>query len=97
MQEIQHNTHSKGGAFVYIIDGKALAEVVYTTPDNETMIIDHTEVDDSLKGQGIGKKLLNGLVEFVRSKNIKVIPVCSFAKVTFNRRSDWQDVLKNVK
>jgi uncharacterized protein len=57
------------------------------------MIIEHTEVNDSLKGQGIGQQLLEKLVEFVRKEEIKVIPLCPFAKAQFRKREDLQDVL----
>ena len=57
------------------------------------MIIEHTEVDESLKGQGIGIRLLEALVDYVRAEGIKVIPLCPFAKANFAKRSDLQDVL----
>jgi predicted GNAT family acetyltransferase len=59
----------------------------------DLMIIDHTEVDESLQGQGIGKKLLEQLVLFARTYDIKVVSHCQFANVTFQRMKDWQDVL----
>ena len=49
------------------------------------MIIEHTEVDESLKGKGVGVKLLEALVNFVRKENSKVIPPCPFAKATFKK------------
>ncbi len=57
------------------------------------MIIEHTEVDDSLKGQVSGKKLLEELVNYVRANQIKVIPICPFANATLKRTKEWQDVL----
>jgi hypothetical protein len=57
------------------------------------MIIEHTEVEDSLKGQGVGVKLLETLVEFVRKEEIKIIPLCPFAKAQFRKREDLQEVL----
>ena len=57
------------------------------------MIIEHTEVDESPGGQYIGKQLLKSLIEFVREKQIKVIPLCPFASTMFQRNKAWQDVL----
>src|SRR5690348_11657398 len=82
-----------GGSFQYNVDGEQVGEMHYTMRDPQTMIIDHTEVDEKMEGQGIGKKLLGDLVEYVRGKKIKVIPRCSFAAVTFRRVKEWQDVL----
>lgn len=69
-----------------------MAEMVYVMAGQQ-MIIDHTDVDPSLKGQGIGKQLQAELVEYVRKHQIKVIPLCPFAKATFDRMVEWQDVL----
>jgi uncharacterized protein len=91
---IVHNKTDKGGSFDYTIEGNKLGEMVYVMAGDKKMIIDHTEVDDSLKGQGIGKKLLSDLVDYVRANNIKVFPLCPFASATFKRTKEWQDVLE---
>ncbi|STW72355.1 putative acyltransferase domain protein [Klebsiella michiganensis] len=42
-------------------------------------IIEHTDVDPSLKGQGVGKKLVAKVVEKMRGeqrKNYTAMPVC---------------------
>ncbi len=94
MSEIKHLATSSKGAFIYEDDGQKLAEMVYSMAGPKRMIIEHTEVDASLKGQGIGKKLLAALVEYVRTEDIKVIPICPFANATFKRMKEWQDVLQ---
>ena len=58
------------------------------------MIIEHTEVDESLKGQNVGKKLLESLVHYVREHKIKVVPYCPFAKAMLERTKEWQDILE---
>ncbi len=93
MAEIRHITNEKGGAFIYEVDGAKLAEMVYVMAAPNKMIIEHTEVDDSLKGQGIGKKLQAELVAYVRENSIKVLPLCPFANATFKKMTEWQDVL----
>lgn len=93
MSLIQHQNDSKGGTFYYEQDGNRLAEMVYVMAGDDKMIIEHTEVDESLKGQGIGKSLQEHLVEYARQKHIKVIPLCPFAKATFEKVKEWQDVL----
>lgn len=94
MEAIVQEHSEKGGAFVYYLDQRKLAEMVYVMVNDKKMIIDHTEVDESLKGQGVGKRLLERLVNFVRENHIKVIPLCPFAHATFKRMPEWQDVLE---
>lgn len=93
MQQITHTKNAKGGSFNYEQDGKKLAEMVYTMAGEKKMIIDHTQVDDSLRGQGVGKQLLSELVKFVRLNQLKVIPLCPFANATLQKTKEWQDVL----
>lgn len=91
--EIQHEFDGRKGAFFIENEGKHLAEMVYVMAGDTKMIIEHTEVDDSLRGQGIGKKLQAELVAYVREKGIKVVPLCPFAKATFDKVTEWQDVV----
>ena len=96
MNNIKHERNGNNGSFYYESDGRKLAEMVYTMSGEQTMIIEHTDVDESLKGHGVGKKLLAALVEYVRANKIKVIPVCPFANATFQKTTEWQDVLSNI-
>lgn len=91
--EIQHQFDGRKGSFFVEEGARRFAEMVYVMAGPKKMIIEHTEVDESLKGQGIGVKLLEALVEYVRKEGIKVLPLCPFAKATFRKREDLQDVL----
>lgn len=93
MGTIRHEQAGGKGSFYWEVEGKKLAEMVYTMAGEHKMIIEHTDVDDSLRGQGVGKKLLEALVNYVRANNIKVLPLCPFAKATFQKVAEWQDVL----
>ena len=91
--EIQHQFDGRKGSFFVEEGARRFAEMVYVMAGSKKMIIEHTEVDESLKGQGIGAKLLEALVDYVRKEEIKVLPLCPFAKATFKKRKDLQDVL----
>jgi len=91
--EIHHQTDGNRGSFFMEKEGERLAAMVYKMAGPKKMVIEHTEVDERLKGQGVGVRLLEHLVEFVRKENIKVVPFCPFAKATFRKREDLQDVL----
>ena len=70
-----------------------MAVMEFTMAGSDKLIIDHTDVDDRLRGQGAGKKLLDRLIEYVRKNNIKVIPLCPFAKSVFEKDAAIRDVL----
>lgn len=91
--KIQHEFDGKGGSFFMEDGAKRFGEMVYVMAGPKKLIIEHTEVGESLKGQGIGLKLLFELVDFVRREDIKVIPLCPFAKAMFKKYEEMQDVL----
>ncbi len=86
-------TNTKGAAFIQK-NSDRIAEMTYSIATPTLIIIDHTEVDESLKGQGIGKKLLMEIVKKSRNSNIKIIPLCPFVKSVFAKEESIQDVLK---
>jgi hypothetical protein len=57
------------------------------------VIIDHTDVDDRLRGSGAGKKLVQAAVEWARAENARLMPLCPFARSVFDRTPEYSDVL----
>ena len=93
MSEIQHEFDGTSGAFFLTVEDKRLASMNYIMLEENTILVEHTLVDDSLKGQGIGKNLLKKLVEYSRQNQIKVKATCSFVIAVMNKTPEWQDVL----
>ena len=55
---IHHQEQDAKGAFYIAHDGQRLAEMTYSRTNATMVIVDHTEVDPSLSGQGVGRALL---------------------------------------
>ena len=90
---IQHEEADSKGAFHVTKDGQRVAEMTYSRTNATMIIIDHTEVDESLKGQGVGRQLLDALVAWARDTHTKVMPLCPFAKAQFDKDASIRDVL----
>ena len=90
---IQHDDQPKGGAFFFEQGGQRLAEMTYSRTNPHLLIIDHTDVDESLRGQGVGRELLDALVAWVRADGIKVVPLCPYARSQFDKDASIRDVL----
>lgn len=75
-------------------DGKKAGMMTYSIPGSDFIIVDHTEVEEEFKGQGVGKQILYKLVEMAREKNLKILPLCPFANAMFKKLEDIKDVLK---
>jgi predicted GNAT family acetyltransferase len=91
--EIQHSIAGNKGVFFVEENGERLAEMTYTMSGPAKMIIDHTEVNKKLAGKGIGKQLVTKGVEHARKNNMKILPLCPFAKSLFDKIPEFSDVL----
>jgi predicted GNAT family acetyltransferase len=92
MDEIKHEPAGHKGAFVWRRDGELLAHLTYSVAGTR-VILDHTEVDDRLRGTGAGKKLVAFAVEWARQEKTKLMPLCPFAKSVFAKTPELRDVL----
>lgn len=95
MIEIKQNNNEKNGSFEAFIDGHHAGLMTYTWAGEERFIIDHTEVEEAYNGKGVGKEMLLASVEFARKNGKAIIPLCPFAKATFQKHEELQDVLVN--
>ena len=91
---IQHEEADSKGAFHLTQGGARLAEMTYSRTNATLIVIDHTEADASLKGQGVGRRLLDALVHWARDTDTRVIALCPFAKAQFDRDPAIRDVLR---
>ncbi|RXR29661.1 N-acetyltransferase [Flavobacterium piscinae] len=92
-ETIQHHQNEKNGYFSVEVDGKTEAKMTFVFAGSDKIIIDHTEVNPGNNGKGFGKKMVTAAVEMAREKNLKIIPLCPFAKSVFDKTEDFRDVL----
>lgn len=92
MNNIQHERSGHRGAFFLERDGERLAQMTYTVAGTR-VIIDHTDVDDRLRGTGMGRQLVDAAVQWARKENARLMPLCPYAKSVFDKTPDYSDVL----
>ncbi len=95
--DISQKDNGKSGLFYIESNGELIAEMTYTWLDQKLISLDHTEVNEKLEGNGVGKNILKSAVEFARKQEIKILPLCSFAKHVFETMPDYNDVLKPLR
>lgn len=91
--EVKLELTEKNGYFFVTIDGKTEAKMTFVFAGADKIIIDHTEVNPGNNGKGLGKKMVEQAVLFAREKNLKIIPLCPFAKSVFDKTIEFRDVL----
>jgi predicted GNAT family acetyltransferase len=91
---VQREQQGHRGAFYVEQDGARAAELTFSaSPDGKLVMLDHTEVGTSLHGQGISRKLVEASVVWARQQEIKLVPVCPFARAIFENHPEFRDVL----
>jgi len=69
------------------------AEILFPAiEDGKVWSIDSTIVSSDLRGQGVAGALLAEVVERAKAENIKLRPICSYAKQKFLRTPEYQEL-----
>lgn len=91
--EIIQNNHEKSGKFCAKENEKTAGHLDYTWKSPAVFSIDHTEVDESFAGKGVGRQLVYAAVDYARKNKLHIIPLCPFAKKLFDKTPELRDVL----
>jgi predicted GNAT family acetyltransferase len=86
-KELGHDAY----AYVYEKDGQNLGEITWTLL-GDVMVMDHTFVSPTLRGEGVAKNLLDQAAEFAREKGYKMEAVCSYVVTAFEKSSEYDDI-----
>jgi len=91
--EVKNKNDGKRGVFYMEDGGKEIALMHYTFAGPGKIIIDHTEVNDEYGGKGLGRQLVKAGVAYAREHEMKILPLCPFAKKIFDITPEFADVL----
>lgn len=72
---------------------QVLGEITFPVCGPETVVIDHTWVDPSLRGQGTAGQLMQAVVDKLRADGRKAQATCSYARGWFAKHPEAADVL----
>ena len=61
-------------------NGRVIAEITFPETSPGIFVIDHTFVDESLRGQGVASKLVQAAVYEIKKRGGKVEATCSYVK-----------------
>lgn len=91
--KVQRQENDGKGSFYIEENGAKLGLMTYRKTGANEITIDHTEVDDAAQGKGLGKEMTAAAVEYARKSDLKIVPVCTFAKKIIDETPEYQDVL----
>lgn len=91
--ESKLKTDDSGGEFQLWQGEEMLAHMMFSKPFADRIIIQHTQVDLSQKGQGLGKRLFDQMIDYAISNELSVVPRCNFTQKMFERYPEHKDLL----
>ncbi|GKQ42179.1 N-acetyltransferase [Companilactobacillus sp. RD055328] len=79
----------------YIEDNSELIGEIKFTPINDSKIIsiDHTFVKETHRNQGLARIMLNQMIKYATDNDLKIIPICPYAKSQFAKDTSIRGVL----
>lgn len=75
----------------YDDNGQEVGEATWSQA-GDSIILDHTFVNPSLRGQGVAAELVRRAVEVAKREGWTVVPLCPYAKKEFDRSPEYQKV-----
>lgn len=74
-------------------EGTVLAEVTFPQVEPGIVEIDHTFVDESLRGRGIAGELMARAASVIAASGFAARPTCSYAVAWFEKHPERADLL----
>lgn len=73
-------------------DGDTVKAEITWTQLADLMVMEYTYVEESLRNQGLAKKLVDHAAAYARENQFKMQPVCSYVAEAFERSDEYNDV-----
>ena len=70
-----------------------LAYIMFSKPFPDRIIVQHTQVDQSQGGKGLGKMLFDQMIAYAQEYKVSVVPRCNFTQKMFERYPEYKDLL----
>ncbi len=91
---IERSENGPKGRYEARVEGcEGVGELTYSRLSETKIIADHTGVDESLRGTGVGKALVERLIADARKDGFRIVPLCPYVKALYGRHPEWSDVM----
>lgn len=92
MAEHQIRRNDADGRYELLVDGE-LAGTADFHLDGSSVVLPHTVIDPSRRGQGLGAVLVQGVLDDIRTAGRTVVPSCWYVREYIDEHPDQQDLL----
>jgi len=76
-----------------LLDGdEVVGEILYRTEPGIVVLV-HTEIAPSAEGRGLGGHLVAGALDDLRSRGLRVVPLCPFVAAYIRHHPEYDDLV----
>jgi len=76
------------------LDAEGRTAIIETILSNDNvMFLTHTEVPIALEGKGVGKRIVESALNYIKDHNYKLAPLCPFVAAYLKRHTEWKTIL----
>ena len=76
-----------------ILAGDDLLGVIRYVREPGTVVLVHTEIEPEAEGRGVGSRLVAGALADIRSRGLRLVPVCPFVRDYIARHPEYDDLV----
>lgn len=91
--ETKLEINGQKGLVTALENGTAVGELSFKLRENGVQVISHTLTFEGHEGKGVGKLLVQAAIDYARQNGLKILPLCSFARVYMERKPELHDLL----
>jgi uncharacterized protein len=91
--EIQHDV--RRSRYEITTDGRVVGVADYVNEGN-VFVFPHTEIEPSMRNQGLAAKLVQGALDDVRARGGTVVPQCWYVAQFIDGHPEYADLLANA-
>jgi predicted GNAT family acetyltransferase len=73
--------------------GKHIAKIEYIKTKNNEIYLTHTETPIALEGKGIASALVKEVLEDIKAKGLRLVPLCPFVVSYIQKHPEWRDLV----
>lgn len=88
--EVRDAPHA--GRYELVRGGEVVGYASYRLQDGRA-IVPHVEVLRAVEGQGLGGRLVQGVLDDLRRRQLKVTPLCGFAASWIRRHPEYREMV----
>ena len=92
MDSISYVFEPSNNRIVALKEEEEIGKVTFVPAGEHSWVVDHTFVHPNHRGQGISQELIRQVVNKALEKDLKIVPLCSFAKLEFDRHPEYQAI-----